>query len=48
MNLLDLLIFALPLIGFLLVLLLPKDNVDTIKRADARHLDPDLPRVAAA
>ena len=32
MNLLDLVIFA-PAIGFLLVLLLPKDNVDTIKRA---------------
>ena len=32
MNLLDLVIFA-PAIGFLLVLFLPKDNADTIKRA---------------
>jgi NADH-quinone oxidoreductase subunit M len=32
MNLLDIVLFA-PAIGFLLVLLLPKDNVDTIKRA---------------
>ena len=32
MNLLDLVIF-LPAIGFLLVLLLPKENVETIKRA---------------
>ncbi|HYI94646.1 MAG TPA: NADH-quinone oxidoreductase subunit M [Bryobacteraceae bacterium] len=31
MNLLDIVI-AVPLIGFLVVLLLPKDNVDTIKR----------------
>ena len=32
MNLLDLVIFA-PAIGFLLVLFLPKENADTIKRA---------------